>query len=422
MKFLIQGPTKLKGTISVSGDKNTALKIIPATLLTAEKVILKNVPEIQDIYTLLEIMSTLGTTYSFANNVLEIQTANIISTELPEELVKKMRASIMLIGPMLVRAGEIKMGFPGGCVIGKRSIESHLHGFTSLGAKIEESDDFLRIYAPQGLTANFIRMKELSVTATENILIAASGATGKTEIRMGAQEPSVKALGRFLNKIGAKIEGHGSHKINIIGQKDFHTTEDTIIPDRIEAGTFIVGAIASQGDVTIQNLNINHLDALISRLESMEANFEIIDKNTIEVSGAQNLTPITKLDTRTYPGFPTDLQAPMSILFLKANGVSKIFETMFEGRLTYLGELENMGAKVEVLNPQTAIVLGDPNLKLKGRTVNSYDLRAGVTMVLAGIIAEGETEISNIQYIERGYEKLIEKLTGLGVNIKKIEK
>lgn len=424
MKFVIKGPTKLNGSVKISGDKNTALKLIPATLLTDRKVILHNVPNIGDVQKTIEIAKSIGSEVTFINNTLTIQTKKIKKEYLPDELTNKIRTGIMFIPSVVYRNNKIKLSFPGGCAIGKRPIDAHINGLKALGMNIKYQNDYI-VAQNNKLRGTLHRMHEFSVTGTEIMLIASAFAKGMTEIRMAAVEPSVIDLTNFLEKLHVRIYNKGHHNISIEGIQNLtgysnQTIEHTIIPDRIEAATMIISAIATEGNVLIENCNVSHLDALFEHLERMNANFKILDNKTVHVYGKQKLKSI-KLHTRIYPGFPTDMFQPMTILMLKAHGKSEIFETIYENRLNYLSELELMGGELQILNPHQAIIFG-PTRKFRGRSVTSHDLRAGATMILAGLIAHGITEISNITYIDRGYEKLDIKLKNLGANITRINK
>lgn len=404
----------MKGTFTPSGSKNAALPLICATILNQGKTILKNVPDIDDVHALLKILEAMGTVYTFENNELVIDHTNLKNQEIRHEQVCKMRAAILLLGPLLARFGEVKMAFPGGCVIGRRSISAHLRGLEALGAEILNAQEIIHIKIKNPPKPKIV-MSEISVTATENVLMLASAIQAKTEIRLAASEPHVQDLCHFLNKLGAKIEGIGSHKIEIQGTRDLQEAEYTVTTDYLEIGTIALASVLTNGTVTIENVNQNHLDSFWQKLEEAGANFELAE-NTIKISPPHNLQAV-KLHTAVFPAFPTDLQAPFAVLLTQAEGVSKIFETLFEGRLNYLFELEKMGARFEFLNPHQALILG--KRELHGCPVSSCDLRAGAAMVIAALVAKGETEISNIAYIDRGYEKLDEKLRMLGAEIER---
>lgn len=414
--FIVEGGHALKGVVDISGSKNAVLPIICATLLTNEKCTLKNVPNIADVNSIIEILRSLGSEIQFENNTVTIQNKNLTLKNLSGNLVAKMRASILLLGPLLARIGEAKMNFPGGCVLGKRSVDSHTHSLKKLGAEILDEKKGLHLKAKKLKGTNIV-MPEMSVTATENALMAAVLAKGVTRLRLVACEPHVQDLCRFLNKMGANIKGVGTHYLTIEGVKKLHTAEHRIIGDYLEAGTFAIASAITAGDVLIRGINPVDLDSFWQKLE--DAGVELkIEKNSVRVKAPKRLKSVKMIKTAVYPGFPTDLQAPFVALMTKANGVSKVFETLFEGRLNYLFELEKMGAHVEFLNPHQAIIIGPA--KLKGLPIASCDLRAGAAMVLAALAADGITEISNIRYIDRGYENFDQKLISLGAKIERV--
>jgi UDP-N-acetylglucosamine 1-carboxyvinyltransferase len=416
-KFEVIGGKKLKGEVRVSGSKNAALPIMCAALLIKGKVVLENVPNIEDVHAMIEILKAIGAKINFDKNILEIDSGNLKKPKkLPNRLIKKMRASILIIGPLLARFGEAKMDFPGGCVLGKRSVQAHTHAFKCLGAKVVDDTCGLNLIAKKLMAAKII-LPELSVTATENAVMAAVLAKGETEIRLSAAEPHVQDLCLFLNEMGAKISGVGTNILKITGVNSLKGGKYKITGDYLEAGTFAIAAVATQGDVEIKGINPDHLDSFWQKLEEMGAKFKL-GKDSVHIYPSKNLEAVKVLRTAVYPSFATDLQAPFTVLLTMAKGVSKIFETLFEGRLNYLFELEKMGAHIEFLNPHQALIIG--NGRLKGMPISSCDIRVGAAMVIAALIADGKTEISNINYIDRGYEKLDEKLRKLGASIKRI--
>lgn len=416
-KFEIIGGNPLRGTVKVGGSKNAALPIICASLLTREKVVLENVPDIEDVRTMMAILRELGVEMTFSKNILTMDSGKSKNHKrLPEKLIKKMRASILVMGPLLARFGEVNMAFPGGCVLGKRSVHAHTHALKCLGAKVLDDSCGLHLKA-KNLKGAKIILPELSVTATENAVMAAVLAKGKTEIRLAAAEPHVQDLCRFLNKMGAKISGIGTNILCIEGVNSLKETKYKITGDYLEAGTFAIAAVATKGDVEIKGIDPDQLDSFWQKLEEIGAKFTL-KKDSVHIRATKELQAVKMLRTAVYPSFATDLQAPFTVLLTQAKGVSKIFETLFEGRLNYLFELEKMGAHVEFLNPHQALIIGPR--KLKGMPISSWDIRAGAAMVIAALIAEGKTEISNINYIDRGYEKLDEKLRKLGARIKRV--
>ncbi len=414
MRFIVKGNRPLHGEVTASGSKNAALPIIAATLLSPEEFILTNVPDIQDVRKMLEIMKYIGSEYTFSNNVLRIQTQTIKTTEIPLDMVKTMRASILLVGPMLSRVGEITIGYPGGCVLGKRPLDTHLDAFRALGVRIREEGDFIHFEA-SGARAGKVVLKEISVTATENIIIFAAGLSGESEIRLAAQEPHVQDLCRFLVSAGTFISGIGSHVVEVKGGTSIHGTDHRIVSDYLEIGTMAIAAAATKGDIIINDVREHDLDALWQKLNEAGVILDFLDGNKLRVRGVKRLEPISKMDTGIFPKFPTDLQAPFMVLMTQSHGVSKVFETLFEGRLNYLFELEKMGARFEFLNPHQALIIGPT--ALRGAPIASCDIRAGAGMIVAALMAEGTTEVSSINYIDRGYERLDEKLRAMGANI-----
>ena len=416
-RFIVQGGKKLRGEVTVGGSKNAALPILCASMLTDEEVVLENVPDIADIRSMIKILEAFGAKCDFEANKLTIDHSNKKNGPAPEELVKKMRASILIIGALLPRLKEVKMAFPGGCVLGKRSIFSHIHVFKELGAEIIDEKEGIHIRCKK-LKGKKIILPELSVTATENAVMAAVLADGESEIRLAATEPHVQDLCHFLKKMGAIISGIGTNNIKIKGVKKLKGAKHKITGDYLEAGTFAIAAAACKGEVLIKGIDTDHLDSFLQKLGEIGVEMELGDNSIKILQRTQQLKAVKVLRTGTYPGFPTDLQAPFTVLLTQAKGVSKIFETLFEGRLNYLFELENMGAHIEFLNPHQAIVLGP--CVLHGKPISSYDIRAGAAMVIAALIAEGTTEISNVNYIDRGYSDLDKKLEALGADIHRI--
>ena len=414
--FIVQGGQKLSGEITVSGSKNAALPIMCAALLIKDKVTLENVPDIEDIHSMAKILASFGAKITFKNNILEIDSQDLKKKTAPDDMVKKMRASILILGPLIQRFGEIKMAFPGGCVLGKRSVHAHTHALQELGCEIIDDQRGLHIKVKK-LRGNKIVLPELSVTATENAIMAAVLAEGETEIRLAACEPHVQDLCHFLRKMGAKISGIGSNNIKITGVKSLKGGKYSITGDYLEAGTFAIAAVATKSALTIKGINPDHLDSFWQKLEEIGGKFKL-NNSSVEIFPSTELQATKMLRTAVYPSFATDLQAPFAVLLTQAHGVSKIFETLFEGRLNYLFELEKMGAYIEFLNPHQALIIGPS--KLKSLPISSCDIRAGAAMVIAALVSEGETEISNINYIDRGYEKLDEKLRSVGANIRRV--
>lgn len=416
--FLIRGGKKLSGEVSIGGSKNASLPIIAACLLSKEVSTLTNVPDIDDIHRMIEILDRIGVKTSFVEGTLTIDPSQLKYQELPKDIVCHMRASILLAGPMLARFGEVDMGFPGGCVLGKRSVEAHIIGLEGLGAKTLEDKTKIHLKA-KNLQGNCVILPEFSVTATENVIMAAVLAEGETEIRIAAAEPHVIDLCNCLNSMGAKIEGVGSHTLNITGVTELKGANYSVVSDYLEAGTFILAGLVTGSDITVKDFNPGDLDLFFQKLQEMGANLEI-GFDSCKVLPSPNLTALnSQIKTAVHPGFPTDLLSPFTSLLTQAEGVSKIFETLFDGRFSFLYELEKMGLKVEIMNSHQAIIIG--KAKLKGTNVASCDIRAGAAMVLAALAAEGETLITDIRYIDRGYQDMDKKLQALGADIERVD-
>jgi len=414
-QFTIQGGQALNGVIKPSGSKNAVLPILAATILAKNECIIKNVPDILDVRKMLELLEFLGAETHFKDNVVHIKTEKISNRSLSHESVEKMRASILFLGPMLARFDEVKMKFPGGCVIGKRSISAHLEAFKQLNIKTANADKILHMKRTR-ISNCIVVMPEMSVTATENIIMATCLCEGVIEIHLAACEPHVQELCKFLNSMGARISGIGTHKLVIEGVNQLLGGQYNVSSDYLEVGTLALASVLTKGEVTIENIHQEDLEIFWYTLWKIGAKFDI-ENNKVHFYPSMHFQPLEILKTAVHPGFPTDLQAPFAVLLTQCDGESLIFETLFEGRLGYLSELEQMGAKIQILNSHQAKIIGPT--KLKGLIVASHDLRAGAAMVLAGLIAEGETKISNINYIDRGYEKLDEKLKMLGARIKR---
>ena len=418
-KLLIEGGHPLRGRVKISGAKNAVLPVIAATLLGQDKAsLLEEVPNLEDVLTISEIIRSIGAkvSYNKEKELLEVDATTLNTTEAPSELVRKMRASFLIMGPLLSRYGHAKISLPGGCAIGTRPIDLHLKGFEALGAKIEIGHGFIKVEAPNGLCGNRIYLDFPSVGATENILMAASTASGQTILENPAEEPEIVDLANFLNMMGANIRGAGTNLIKINGVEKLRGEDYTIIPDRIEAGTYMLAAAMTKGDVFIENAISEHLKPVIAKLKEAGATlFEEVDG--IRVTNDKTLKAVD-IKTMPYPGFPTDMQAQFMAMLSVAEGRSSVIETVFENRFMHVEELRRMGADITI-DGRCAEVTGVPALK-PGR-VKATDLRAGAAMVLAGLVANGETEVTALHHIDRGYDKLVEKLIGLGAKIKRVE-
>ncbi|MCR5175221.1 MAG: UDP-N-acetylglucosamine 1-carboxyvinyltransferase [Anaerovibrio sp.] len=418
-KLIINGGKRLTGRVKISGAKNAVLPIIAATLLGQDTPSrLEEVPALDDVHTITEVLVKLGVKAEFDadKNTLMVDSSSIASCEAPYDLVRKMRASFLIIGPLLARYGKAKISLPGGCAIGTRPIDLHLKGFEALGAEVNIGHGFIEAHAPQGLKGARIYLDFPSVGATENIIMAASMAEGQTVIENPAQEPEIIDLANYLNVMGAKIRGAGTNVIKIDGVKKLTGKNYTIIPDRIEAGTYMVAAAMTKGDVYIENAISEHLKPVIAKLK--EAGVSIEEHiDGIRVF-CDTVTKAVDIKTMPYPGFPTDMQAQFMAMLTVSEGSGMVTETVFENRFMHVDELKRMGANIKI-DGRTSVVEGVPSLT--GCQVKATDLRAGAAMVLAGLVADGETAIGYIHHIDRGYDNLVAKLIGLGADIRRVD-
>ncbi len=413
-KLIINGGTRLKGEVKISGAKNAALPLIAACLLTEGCTTLSNIPTLRDIITIIKLMEKLGVEVK-GKDILKIDASQVRSYRAPYELVKTMRASILVLGPLLARMGRAKVSLPGGCAIGPRPVNLHLKALESMGATIKLERGYI-VAECKKLKGARVYFYLSTVTGTENIMMAATLAQGTTVVENAAKEPEVEELASALKKMGAHIEGAGTDVITIEGVAHVHPIEHTIMPDRIEAGTYMVAAGITQGDVTLLNCNVTHLTALIEKLE--EIGLKITEKNgNLRVVGT---TPFKSTDVKTlpYPGFPTDMQAQIMTLLCLVEGSSIVTETIFKDRFMHVGELRRLGADIRV-EGNTAIVNGVK--KLYGAPVMATDLRASASLVLAGLVAEGVTEVSRVYHLDRGYERMEVKLSQLGADIQRVK-
>lgn len=413
--FIIEGPNKVNGEVRISGSKNSSLPILFATILTDEKCIIENVPELSDVKTTYELLSYCGKDCFFGFNRFEVIEPRMINTEAPYDLVRKMRASVLIAGPMLARFRMVKFSLPGGCAIGVRPIDIHLEGFRKLGADITLNEGYVIMKAKR-LHGATIRLKFPSVGATENIMMAASLIDDTTVIENAAKEPEIEDLAEVLKKMGARIDGAGESIIKIRGSKRLIGFKHKVIPDRIEAGTFAILAAMCGGRVLIKDSNPLHLKSLLNKLKLTGASV-VISKDTIDIRSSKSIKP-QNITTQPYPGFPTDLQAQWMAYMSISNGRCVINEKIFENRFMHAAELIRMGADIDVRGSKATIRgVG----RLKGATVMVSDLRAGAGLVLAGCAAYGVTKVRRIYHIDRGYEKIDEKLKLLGVRIRREE-
>lgn len=414
-KYIIEGGHKLSGKISVAGAKNEALKVLAASVMLDGKCVISNCPDIEDVSRMLELLTSIGAKASRDGSIVTIDPAGINLTSLPDELVHRLRTSVMFAGPLLARFGQVTMTHPGGCVIGQRPIDMFLSGFQALGAKIKEHNNHYTLSAKK-LTGTKIVMPWVAVTATESLMMTACLAEGITEIVNAAMEPEIPALADFLNSCGAKISGAGTPIIKIEGVKKLSGGECKIIPDRIEAGTFVIMGLVTNSEITVTDCNPQHLDVVLATLIKAGAKLEI---GTDWIKTKPSKLKAIELRTHEYPGFPTDLQAPFTVLMTQAEGMSLIHEVIYDGRLFYTDKLVTMGAKIIMCDPHRVIVNGPTALYAK--KLESPDLRAGISLVLAGLVADGKTIIDNIYQIERGYQNIIARFQDLGAKIEKIK-
>lgn len=419
-KYLVQKSEPLRGEVTISGAKNAVLPIMAATLLSDELCIINDAPALKDVEIMCKLTESLGAVVKqeLNNNVVEIDAKKIISTEAPFDLVKMMRASILVMGPLLARQGKAIIPLPGGCAIGDRPVELHFKGLRALGAQIDVSEDGIVTGSCDRLEGTNIYLDFPSVGATENIIMAASIAQGTTILENAAQEPEIVDLANFLNKMGARIKGAGTDTIKIEGVEGLHGAQHNVIPDRIEAGTFMVAAAITRGTILIKNILPDHVKPIIAKLRECGVEIVMIDEGMV-VRAEENKLISTDIKTLPYPGFPTDMQSQFMALLTTVEGTSAVIETVFENRYMHVKELNRMGASIKITD-RCAIIEGKK--ALHGAEVKATDLRAGAAVVLAGLVAEGETIVSEIYHVERGYEKFVEKISQLGGKIELVEK
>jgi UDP-N-acetylglucosamine 1-carboxyvinyltransferase len=417
-KYFIEMNGPLIGEVEISGSKNAVLPIMAAALLSDEPCEILEIPDLRDVDVMCQLLGSVGATVEsdYKNGIISIMASEIIAEEPPFALVKKMRASNLLMGPLLARTGKFRIALPGGCAIGARPIDLHLKGFHALGAEITISDNYVEAKAEKLIGAK-IYLDFPSVGATENIMMAASIAEGTTVIENAAEEPEIVDLANFLNKMGAKIKGAGTDNIKIEGVRSLHGAKHAVIPDRIETGTFMVAAAITRGDVLLKNVVSDHVKPIIAKL--IECGVSVTDTDEgLRVRASDKELISTDIKTLPYPGFPTDMQSQFMALLATVKGPSVVIETVFENRYMHIGELNRMGANIKI-EGRSAVIAGGQ--QLVGAKVIATDLRAGAALVLAGLMAEGTTEIAEIYHIERGYSNFIEKMTTLGAKIRRAE-
>jgi UDP-N-acetylglucosamine 1-carboxyvinyltransferase len=420
-KFRIRGGKALRGTVAVSGAKNSALPVMAAALLTAEPVTLHNIPKVRDLITMSKLLAFMDAKVSVTEvpaSDYTIEAPQLNHTEAPYELVKTMRASILTLGPLMARVGMARVSLPGGCAIGARPVDLHLKALEQMGAEIATSHGYIEAQAPRGgrLKGAHIAFEKITVTGTENILMAAVLADGETVLENAAREPEVTDLIVMLRKMGAQICGDGTSTLRIRGVGELHGTGHTVIPDRIEAGTFLTAGAITGGDLTVQHCAPEHLGAVIAKLQQAGVTIDVVDKTTLRVHNGANLVG-ADMTTEEYPGFATDMQAQYMALATQAEGTSVITEKIFENRFLHASEMMRMGAHISI-EGHTATVRGPS--RLSGTVVQASDLRASAGLVLAGLVAQGETIIERVYHIDRGYEGIVEKLRAVGADIERV--
>jgi len=416
-KIIVTGGTTLAGSVKISGAKNAVLPVIAASLLANAESTLMEIPDLGDVNTICEVVEHLGgKIVKQDEETFKVDSRSINCCEVPYELTRKMRASFYVLGPLLARMGNAKISLPGGCAIGSRPIDLHLKGFEALGAEIVLGHGFIEARAPHGLTGTRIYLDFPSVGATENIMMAASLAKGQTVIENVAEEPEIVDLANYINAMGGKVKGAGTNIIKIEGVKELHGAVHAVIPDRVEAGTYMAAAAITGGNILIENIIIDHLKPVVAKLK--EAGIVIEEEGLgVRVVGGQGPLKAVDIKTLPYPGFPTDMQAQLMALMTVAHGTSVITETVFENRFMHVDELKRMGAHIKI-EGRSAIVEGVK--KLTGAPVKATDLRAGAALIIAGMVADGETEIGCIHHIDRGYVRIEDKMNALGANIRRV--
>jgi len=417
-KLEINGGRKISGTVIISGSKNATLPILAATILTNKKIVLKNVPIVKDVLTMVELLNAIGSTIKFDKKRKKIQIFNkkSLKTFAPYHLLKTMRAGVLVLGPLLAKYRIAKVSLPGGCAIGSRPINFHLEALKKMGAKIKIKNGYIIASAKKGLRGSLIKFPKVSVGATENVLIGACFAKGETKLRNCAIEPEIIDLINFLKKLGCKIKLTGKRSINVLGVKEFKSTVHKVIFDRIETGTYIIAAALTKGRLKIKNIDPKFISKEIYLLHKMGIDI-IKKKNYIIASRSKKLKNIN-IETKPYPGFPTDLQAQIMVLMTKAEGISTIKESIFENRFMHVSELRRMGAQIEIKGNKAKIFGKN---KLNGAELMATDLRASVCLVLAGLVPSNKTIVNRIYHLDRGYEKIEKKLSNCGARIKRIK-
>ncbi len=415
-KIIVRGGNQLRGNVKVEGAKNAVLPVIAASILAGRGTShIYDVPSLADVYTMKEVLRNLNIEVEYQDGTFQVNAEGTLKTEAPFDYVRKMRASFLVMGPLLARVGEARIALPGGCAIGSRPIDQHLKGFEAMGAAVEIGNGFIEARIDGRLQGAKIYLDFPSVGATENIMMAATMANGTTVIENAAEEPEIVCLANYLNAMGAKVRGAGTGIIRIEGVDELTGSEHSVIPDRIEAGTFMVAAAITQGDIVVEGAVAEHLRPLIAKMEEMGVEITEVE-NGLRVIGPEKLKPVD-LKTMPHPGFPTDMQAQMMALLLQANGTSVITETVFENRYMHVEEFRRMNSNIKI-EGRSAIITG-PNT-LQGAEVAATDLRAGAALILAGLVAEGVTRVTELKHIDRGYVNLAGKLHALGADVERV--
>lgn len=415
--FEIRGGKKLSGTIAVRGSKNATTPILAATLLTREPCVIENVPRIEDVFVMLEILKSMGAQVEWkGKRTVRVAARDIDPGKIDVVEVKKLRSSILLLGSLAARFDRFSLYHPGGCVIGARPVGTHFDALGKLGVKMKAQEKNYRVNASKRTPAKVV-LQEFSVTATENAMMLAAGMPGKTVIKIAAAEPHVEDLGQFLEKMGAKVEGLGTHTITIYGRKKLSGARHEVIPDASEAATFLILGAATKSPITVKHAREEHLDLVLEKLRQFGVGFKI-KKDSITIIPARLLKAVPKVDARIYPGIPSDIQAPIGVLATQAAGKTMIHDTLYDGRFNYVQELKRMGAKVRVLDNHRVEIEG-PTV-LAGTQITSFDLRCGASLIIAALAARGTTTIENIYQVDRGYEHIEERLEKLGAEIRRI--
>jgi UDP-N-acetylglucosamine 1-carboxyvinyltransferase len=416
-KFLIKGGVPLSGEVGISGYKNSAGAVLAAALLTEEESIIDNLPLVSDVLDQIEILKEMGAGIKWlSERKIKISPKDINPEKIPVDLFEKMRVSVLFVGPLAIKFKNFKVPHPGGDKIGLRPIATHLEALESFGIKAGTSDGFYHFKAPEKLEGRKIALKEFSVTATEIVMMLASRAQGKTKIEIAAAEPQVQDLGLFLRKMGVKIEGIGTHTLEIEGQERLSGAEFSLCPDLLEAGTFFIALAITKGEGKVKNVNPDHLTFFLGKMKEIGVNFEVRE-NEFLVKPSKDFKP-AKIQVLPYPGFPTDLQPQTSVLLTQAQGKSLVHDPLYENRFQHLHELRKMGADIEITDPHRALIFG--KTELIGNKISSSDIRSGAALILASLIAKDKNTIENISQIERGHEKIEEKLRKLGAQIEKV--